>query len=95
MLKSNTVSFEGSLILNLLRVPKKRAMIKRPILVQWFPPKKECLKFNIDGASRGNPSHVGCGGILEMRTAISFFLSLNIWDINLTILLRCLHYFQD
>ena len=31
--------------------------------VGWNPPTKGWIKLNIDGASKGNPSPVGCGGI--------------------------------
>jgi len=36
------------------------------------PPPKGFLKFNIDGASKGNPGTAGYGGILRMRMEMSF-----------------------
>ncbi|MBA0824209.1 hypothetical protein Goarm_020890 [Gossypium armourianum] len=31
----------------------------------WIPPDAGSLKFNVDGASRGNPKRAGCGGVLR------------------------------
>ncbi|TYG84644.1 hypothetical protein ES288_D01G265800v1 [Gossypium darwinii] len=31
----------------------------------WIPPDAGSPKFNVDGASRGNPKRAGCGGVLR------------------------------
>ena len=40
----------------------------------WHPPPKGFLKFNIDGASKGNPSTVGHGGVLRDENGNILFI---------------------
>jgi ribonuclease HI len=37
--------------------------------VVWNPPLMNCVKCNIDGASKGNPGEASCGGIFRNSTA--------------------------
>lgn len=36
-----------------------------PSRVRWVPPPPGWVKINSDGASRGNPSPSGCGGLIR------------------------------
>ena len=46
----------------LIKVKKKGLNQGRVI---WSPPPSGCFKFNVDGASKGNPGLSGVGGILR------------------------------
>lgn len=43
----------------------RQSFIMDPVLHFWHPPPKGFLKFNIDGASKGNPGLAGHGGMLR------------------------------
>lgn len=59
------IFFQGATTLIVLNVAAKMVRIKRPILVQWNPPKKWVLNLNIDGVSKGSPGQLGCGGVTK------------------------------
>lgn len=40
----------------------------------WHPPLKGFLKFNIDGASKGNPGTTGYGGVLRDENGSVIFI---------------------
>ena len=48
-------------------------------LVSWCPPPSGTLKFNVDGASIGNPGPSGAGGVIrDHKNQIVGFFSLNL-----------------
>ncbi|XP_043696675.1 uncharacterized protein LOC122647315 [Telopea speciosissima] len=38
-------------------------------LIRWIPPSFPTIKFNVDGASRGNPGASGIGGVCRLHSA--------------------------
>ena len=51
----------------------------------WTPPQPRHLKLNVDGASRGNPSHVGGGGILRDHRGRIIFAFSHFYDVQTNI----------
>lgn len=55
---------------------KRKVAAKR--LVAWSPPSSGVLKFNVDGASKGNPGPCGAGGVIEIHLERFWVISLRV-----------------
>lgn len=44
---------------------KSTIPVIRRTLVEWYPPTRGTLKFNVDGAFKGKPGPTGIGGVLR------------------------------
>ncbi|EOY16102.1 Uncharacterized protein TCM_034977 [Theobroma cacao] len=60
---------ETSSVMDIFRTPQQTTLSKKPlkkkITVEWKAPNHGQLKFNIDGAAKGNPGEFGIGGVLR------------------------------